>query len=58
MAKKKTAKTVPAKSKKAKTKKAEKGEMYYCTVCGCEMVCVSPAAGEIICCEEPMSLVC
>jgi hypothetical protein len=54
------AKTGPAKPKKAKTKAegVEKDKMYYCTVCGCKMVCVSPAAGEIICCDEPMCIVC
>lgn len=47
-----------AKAKKAKLEKAEKGSMYYCEVCGAEIVCVSPGAGELICCEEPMCLVC
>lgn len=46
--------------KKIKTKKASKaetGQTYYCEVCGCEMVCASDSAGEIICCEEPMCIV-
>ena len=46
--------------KKVKTKKAtkaESGQTYYCEVCGCEMVCASDSAGEVVCCEEPMCLV-
>ncbi len=46
--------------KKVKTKKAtkaESGQTYYCEVCGCEMVCASDSAGEVLCCEEPMCLV-
>ncbi|VVB50560.1 Uncharacterised protein [uncultured archaeon] len=46
--------------KKVRTKKAakaESGQTYYCEICGCEMVCASDSAGEIICCEEPMCLV-
>lgn len=46
--------------KKVRTKKAtkaESGQTYYCEVCGCEMVCASDSAGEVICCEEPMCLV-
>ena len=46
--------------KKVKTKKATKaetGETYYCEVCGCEMVCASDSAGEVVCCGEPMCLV-
>jgi desulfoferrodoxin-like iron-binding protein len=59
----KTAASKPAKpkAKKAKAKKAakaEKGEMYYCEVCGSEVVCVEDSAGSITCCEEPMCLVC
>ncbi|MGB8216170.1 MAG: hypothetical protein WCE94_02615 [Candidatus Methanoperedens sp.] len=56
----KTTESKPAKPKKAKTKKAakaEKGEMYYCEVCGSEVVCVEDSAGSIVCCEEPMCLV-
>ncbi|MCZ7383940.1 MAG: hypothetical protein O8C67_11515 [Candidatus Methanoperedens sp.] len=59
----KTTASKPAKpkAKKAKAKKAskaEKGEMYYCEVCGSEVVCVEDSAGSIVCCEEPMCLVC
>lgn len=55
-------KTKPArrKTKKVQTKKAEraeKGEIYYCDVCGCEIVCVESSAREIVCCDEPMLLV-
>ncbi|MDO8725324.1 MAG: hypothetical protein Q7J35_04575 [Candidatus Methanoperedens sp.] len=50
------------KSKKAvrtkKAQKAEKGMSYICEICGCEMNCVSDSAGTVICCEEPMSLIC
>ncbi len=56
------AKTAKPKSKKKvkakKTGKAKKGGMYYCEVCGSEVVCVEDSAGSIICCEEPMCLVC
>ncbi len=59
----KTTGSKPAKpkAKKAKTKKAakaKKGDMYYCEVCGSEVVCVEDSAGSIVCCEEPMCLVC
>jgi desulfoferrodoxin-like iron-binding protein len=61
-ASKTVAKTAKPKAKKKvkakKAGKAKKGEIYYCDVCGCEVVCVEPGAGEIICCEEPMCLVC
>jgi len=46
--------------KKVKTEKAaraESGQTYYCEICGCEMVCASDSAGEVLCCEEPMCLV-
>lgn len=56
------AKTAKPKSKKKvtakKTKKAERGAAYVCEVCGCEVVCVSDSAGNVVCCEEPMSLIC
>lgn len=45
------------KVKTEKATKAESGQTYYCEVCGCEMVCVSDSAAEVICCEEPMCLV-
>lgn len=57
----KTTEAKPAKAKSAKTKKAakaEKGERYYCEVCGSEIVCLEDSSGAIICCEEPMCLVC
>ena len=60
----KTTESKPAKVKRTSTKKtkkagkAEKGEMYYCEVCGSEVVCVEDSAGSIVCCEEPMCLVC
>ncbi len=60
MAKKPETKAAKPK-KKVKTKKASKaetGSTYYCEVCGCEMVCASDSAGEVICCETPMGLVC
>lgn len=50
----------PKTKKKVKTKKANKTETgftYICEICGCEMVCASDSAGEVICCEEPMCLV-
>ncbi len=43
--------------KAEKAEKAEKGKMYYCEVCGCEIVCVSPGAETVACCGEPMLLV-
>ena len=56
------AKTAKPKAKKKvtakKTKKAERGAAYVCDVCGCEVVCVEDSAGSIVCCEEPMCLVC
>jgi hypothetical protein len=60
MAKKMESKTTERKTKEVKTKKAakiEKGEKYYCEVCGCEMVCVKPSEAAVVCCEEPMLLV-
>ena len=44
-------------TKEVKTKKAEKGERYYCEVCGCEIVCIKPSEAAVVCCEEPMLLV-
>jgi hypothetical protein len=55
MAKKMESKTTERKTKKAA--KIEKGEKYYCEVCGCEMVCVKPSEAAVVCCEEPMLLV-
>ncbi len=55
MAIKKESKSTKAKTKKAE--KVEKGERYYCEVCGCEMVCIKPSEAAVVCCEEPMVLV-
>lgn len=47
-------------AKKASSKKAgkvEKGNRYYCEVCGSEIVCLEDSAGEVFCCEEPMVLI-
>jgi len=52
------AKKTVAKRGTKKVAKAEKGDIYFCDTCGCEMVCVEPGAEEIICCGEPMELVC
>jgi len=41
-----------------KAQKAEKGKSYICEICGCEMDCVSDSAGTVICCEQPMMLIC
>ncbi len=55
----KAAKTVKAKAK-AKPKKgkrmtrAKKGETYYCTVCGCEVLCTTDSESPIVCCDEVM----
>ena len=57
----KTAKPKAKAKKKAQAKtakKAERGAAYVCEVCGCEVVCVSDSAGNVVCCEEPMCLIC
>ncbi len=47
-----------AKSKKGKRMtKASKGETYYCTVCGCEVLCTTDSESPIVCCEEVMYIV-
>ncbi len=54
------AKPAKARAKKAGTRKAkaaEKGGIYYCETCGCEMVCVEPSEEAVVCCDEPMMLV-
>ncbi len=54
-------KKTASKSNRTGTKKAtktEKGERYYCEVCGCEVACIQPSEGTIVCCDEPMLLVC
>ncbi len=51
----------PNKTKTKKTKKAvkaEKGERYYCEVCGCEVEYIESSTEAIVCCNEPMLLVC
>ncbi len=55
MAIKKESKSTKTKTKKAE--KVEKGERYYCDVCGCEIVCIKPSEAAVVCCEEPMVLV-
>jgi desulfoferrodoxin-like iron-binding protein len=59
LAKKTESKPNKTKTKKAeKAEKTEKGERYYCEVCGCEVVCIEPGTEAIVCCNEPMLLVC
>ncbi len=59
MAKKTESKPNKTKTKKTeKAEKTEKGERYYCEVCGCEIVCIESGAEAIVCCDEPMLLVC
>ena len=53
----KAAKPVKAKAKPKKGKRmtrARKGETYYCTVCGCEVLCTTNSESPIICCDEVM----
>ncbi len=53
-------KPAKAKAKKVSTKKTkavEKGDIYYCETCGCEMVCIEPSEEAVVCCDEPMMLV-
>ena len=60
MAKKMESKPTKPGTNEVKTKKAEKiekGEKYYCEVCGCEIVCIKPSEASVVCCEEPMVLV-
>ena len=60
MARKTESKSTKAKTKQIKTQKAEKiekGERYYCEVCGCEIVCIKPSEAAVVCCEQPMFLV-
>ncbi len=54
----KTAKPRARKKAGARKAKAERGMAYVCDVCGCEMVCVTDSAGDVICCEQPMTLIC
>jgi len=49
-----------AKSKSKKGKKmtrAEKNETYYCTVCGCEVLCTTSSKSPIVCCDEVMFVI-
>jgi hypothetical protein len=51
------AKPAKAKAKPKKGKRmtrASKGETYYCTVCGCEVLCTTSSESPIVCCEEVM----
>ncbi len=60
MARKTASKSTKSKTKEVKTKKSakiEKGEKYYCEVCGCEIVCIKPSEASVVCCEEPIVLV-
>ncbi len=58
----KPAKVASAKPAKVKAKpkrgrkmtKARKGETYYCTVCGCEVLCTTSSKNPIVCCDEVM----
>ena len=53
----KSAKPAKVKAKPKKGKKmnrAKKGETYYCTVCGCEVLCTTSSESPIVCCEEVM----
>ncbi len=46
---------VKAKPKKGKRMtRATKGETYYCTVCGCEVLCTTSSESPIVCCEDVM----
>ncbi len=48
-------KKVKATAKKGKKMtRAKKGETYYCTVCGCEVLCTTSSENPIVCCDEIM----
>ncbi len=54
------ARPVKAKAKPKKGKrmtKATKGETYYCTVCGSEILCTTSSESPIVCCDEVMYIV-
>lgn len=56
----KAAKKPKAKARSKKGKKmtrAKKGETYYCTVCGCDIICTTSSEGPIICCDEAMCII-
>ncbi len=42
----------PKKGKKMT--RAKKDETYYCSICGCEVVCTTSGNKPIVCCEEVM----
>jgi len=46
------AKTKPKQGKKMS--RARKDETYYCSVCGCEVVCVTESESPLVCCDEIM----
>ena len=51
-------KKTPSRAKKGKKmKKADKGETYYCGVCGCEIVCTTESESPLVCCEEVMYVI-
>lgn len=37
-----------------KMDKADKNCCYVCDICGCEIVCTTPSAGPLMCCDEVM----
>ncbi len=49
-----TKKVNTAAKKGKKMSKAKKGETYYCTVCGCEVLCTTSSENPIVCCDEVM----
>jgi hypothetical protein len=56
----KEAKKSKAKARSKKGKKmtrAKEDETYFCTVCGCEVVCTSGSESPIICCDEVMCII-
>jgi ribosomal 30S subunit maturation factor RimM len=48
------AKSTKVKKRKNKMNKAEKGTLYHCDVCGCEVVSITPSRGPVMCCDEVM----
>lgn len=54
-AKQPKAKAISGKGKKMS--RAKKGETYYCTVCGCEIMCTTSSESPIICCDEVMCII-
>jgi hypothetical protein len=56
----KDAKPRKAKAKSKKGKKmtrAKEDETYYCTVCGCEVICTTGSKSSLICCDEEMCVI-